>query len=174
MTLVEWADTYRYLSKESSSEPGRWRTSRVEVARGPMLAATDPKVHTLTIVSCTQLLKTELINNLVGYFAHLDPSSLIVMQPTEKIARAWSQDRLDKMVRDTPVLAEQFAAKRERDSSNTILHKSFAGGHITIVGANAPSDLASRSIRVVLCDEVDKYPASAGKDSDGMSLTSGE
>lgn len=171
LTLVEWADNYRILSRESSSEPGPWETNRVEVARGPMLAVTDSRVHTITVMACTQLLKTELINNIVGYFIHLDPSPLIVMQPTEKLARAWSQDRLDKMIRDTPVLAEQFENKT-RDASNTILHKEFPGGHITVVGANAPSDLASRPVRVVLCDETDKYPVSAGKEGDPIKLIS--
>jgi phage terminase large subunit GpA-like protein len=115
---------------------------------------------------------TELINNVLGYFVHLDPSPVIVMQPTEKMARAWSQDRLDKMIRDTPVLREQFGTKKARESSNTILHKEFPGGHVTVVGANAPSDLAMRPVRVILCDEVDKYPASAGKEGDPIKLIS--
>jgi len=137
-----------------------------------MLAARDPKVHTVTVMCSTQLLKTELINNLVGYFVHLDPCPILVMQPTEKLAKAWSQDRLEKMVRDTPVLAEQFSTKKSRDASNTIFHKEFPGGAITMVGANTPSDLAMRPIRVLLCDEVDKYPASAGKEGDPIKLVS--
>src|SRR5690606_31074061 len=68
LNLVEWADTYRYLSPESSSIPGKWKTSNVEAARGPMLAVTDPKVKKITVMGPTQLLKTELINNIVGYF----------------------------------------------------------------------------------------------------------
>lgn len=135
-----------------------------------MLAVTDPNVHTITVMSCTQLMKTELINNIVGFFAQVDPSPMIVMQPTVKLAEAWSKDRLEKMIRDTPQLSDLFAPKKSRDASNTILHKEFAGGHITVVGANAPSDLAMRPIRVVLCDEVDKYPASAGHEGDPIKL----
>lgn len=37
LDLVEWADTYRYLP-DNSAEPGRWKTSRVEAAREPMLS----------------------------------------------------------------------------------------------------------------------------------------
>jgi phage terminase large subunit GpA-like protein len=170
LNLVEWADQFRYLSPESSSIPGRWKTSNVEAARGPMLAVTDPSVHTITVMGPTQLLKTELINNIVGYFVHQDPSPIIVMQPTGKIAEAWSKDRLDKMLRDCPVLQGRVKDKRSRDSDNTILHKSFPGGHITVVGSNSPSDLASRPIRIVLCDEVDKYPESAGKEGDPIKL----
>jgi len=170
LNLVQWADTYRYLSSESSSTPGKWKTTTVEAARGPMLAVTDPKVKKITVMGPTQLLKTELINNIVGYFIHQDPAPMIVMQPTGKMAEAWSKDRLDKMLRDTPALAGRVKDKRSRDSDNTILHKSFPGGHITVVGANSPSDLAMRPVRVVLCDEVDKYPESAGKEGDPVKL----
>lgn len=170
LNLVQWADQYRYLSPESSSIPGKWRTSNVEAARGPMLAVTDPKVKKITVMGPTQLLKTELINNIVGYFIHQDPAPMIVMQPTGKMAEAWSKDRLDKMLRDTPAIAGRVKDKRSRDSDNTILHKSFPGGHITVVGSNSPSDLAMRPVRVVLCDEVDKYPESAGKEGDPIKL----
>lgn len=135
-----------------------------------MLAVTDPLVRKITVMGPTQLLKTELINNVVGYFIDQDPAPMIVMQPTGKMAEAWSKDRLDKMLRDTPALAGRVKDKRSRDSDNTILHKSFPGGHVTVVGSNSPSDLASRPVRVVLCDEVDKYPVSAGKEGDPIKL----
>jgi phage terminase large subunit GpA-like protein len=113
---------------------------------------------------------TEFINNVVGYFIHQDPAPMIVSQPTTKNAEAWSKDRLEKMIRDTPVLNELVAEKRSRDSQNTITHKTFKGGHITVVGANAPSDLAMRPVRIILADEIDKYPPSAGKEGDPLSL----
>lgn len=135
-----------------------------------MLAVTDPYVRKITVMGPTQLLKTELINNVVGYFIDQDPAPMIVLQPTLKMAQSWSRDRLDKMLRDTPKLAGRVKEKRAKDSDNTILHKSFPGGHVTIVGSNSPSDLASRPVRIVLCDEVDKYPTSAGKEGDPIKL----
>ncbi len=135
-----------------------------------MLAVTDPSVNKITVMGPTQLLKTELINNIVGFFMHQDPSPMIVMQPTGKMGEAWSKDRLDKMLRDTPALQGLVKDKRSHGSENTILHKSFPGGHITVVGSNSPSDLASRPVRITLCDEVDKYPESAGKEGDPIKL----
>lgn len=46
------------------------------------------------------------------------------------------------------------------------MKKNFPGGHITIVGANSATGLASRPIKVLLADEVDRYPASAGTEGD--------
>ena len=64
----------------------------------------------------------------------------------------------------------RYADPKSRDGSNKILHKRFPGGHLTIVGANAPSGLASRPIRILLCDEVDRYPFSAGAEGDPVNL----
>lgn len=174
LNLVEWADTYRYLSPEASAIPGKWRTEVVEAARQPMLAATDPKIHTVTVMGATQLLKTDLINNIVGYHIHQDPCPIVVMYPNLKAAEMWANDRLDKMLRDTPVLTELVPPKRSKakadGSKNNALLKTYPGGYVAVIGANSPTDLSSRPVRIVLCDEVDKYPLSAGKEGDPIKL----
>lgn len=172
LTLPEWADERRMLPAESAAEPGRWKTSRVAVARGPMEAVTDPTVNTVSVMCCTQLLKTELILNTIGFHVDQDPAPIIVMQPTEALAEAFSKDRVAPMVRDTPALQGKIADPKARDSGNTILHKQFPGGHLTMIGANAPGQLAMRPVRIVLCDEVDKYPVSAGNEGDPIKLLS--
>ena len=94
----------------------------------------------------------------------------MLVMPTERDAEAWSKDRFSPMARDTPCLAGKISDPKSRDGSNKILHKRFPGGHLTIVGANAPSGLASRPIRILLCDEVDRYPFSAGAEGDPVNL----
>lgn len=39
-----------------------------------------------------------------------------------------------------------------------------------MVGANSPSSLASRPIRILLADEIDRYPATAGNEGDPLLL----
>jgi phage terminase large subunit GpA-like protein len=92
-----------------------------------------------------------------------------MVQPTVEMAEAFSKDRVAPMIRDTPVLTEIFSNK-SRDSNDTILQKAFPGGRLNMTGANAPASLASRPIRIVLCDEVDRFPASAGKEGDPVGL----
>jgi phage terminase large subunit GpA-like protein len=169
LTLVEWADKYRYLSKESSGG-GKFHTSRVEVARGPMLAVTEPGVQTITLKACTQLLKTTFMENVAGFFIHSDPCPILVVQPKQDAAETFSKDRLAPMIRDTPVLKDIFGSGKQRDAGDTLTHKQFPGGHITMVGAHSPTDLAMRPIRVTLCDEIDKYPLSAGNEGPPVDL----
>lgn len=106
---------------------------------------------------------TEVILNAVGYYSHFDPSPMLVIQPTVEMAEGWSKERLAPMIRDTRVLSETFPDPKSRDSGNTLRHKDFPGGYIAIIGANAPAGLAMRPIRVVLADETDRYPLSAGQ-----------
>ena len=106
----------------------------------------------------------------VGYYIDQDPAPIMLVMPTERDAEAWSKDRFSPMARDTPCLAGKISDPKSRDGSNKILHKRFPGGHLTIVGANAPSGLASRPIRILLCDEVDRYPFSAGAEGDPVNL----
>jgi phage terminase large subunit GpA-like protein len=113
---------------------------------------------------------TEALNNTIGFHVHQDPAPVMLLQPTLDIAEAWSKDRFAPMVRDTPVLEERIADPRARDSGNTLLHKKFTGGHLTIAGANSPAGLRSRPIRILLCDEVDAYPRSAGTEGDPINL----
>ena len=170
LTVSQWADTNRQLSSEASAEPGRWNTDRAPYQREIMDALCDPRVETVVIMSSAQIGKTEIINNIIGYHVHLDPSPILLLQPTLEMAEAWSKDRFAPMLRDTDVLRGLVKDPRTRDSGNTLLHKRFPGGHITMAGANSPASLASRPIRLVLCDEVDRYPASAGTEGDPVSL----
>lgn len=170
LTVSQWADRYRQLSSESSAEAGRWSTSRAEYQRGMMDAVSDPRLETVVLMTAAQVGKTELINNVVGFHIHQDPAPMLVVQPTLEMAQTWSKDRLAPAIRDTPVLAAKIKDPRSRDSGNTTLHKVFAGGHVTACGANSPSSLASRPCRLILCDEVDRYPLSAGTEGDPVSL----
>lgn len=158
------------LSSEASAEHGRWDTRRAEYQRGIMDAISDPTTSEVIVMTSAQIGKTEIINNTVGYFIDQDPSPVLVLQPTIGMAESWSKDRLAPMLRDTKRLTHKVAPPSAKDSGNTVLHKVFSGGHITMAGANSPASLASRPIRVVLADELDRYPASAGTEGDPLSL----
>lgn len=170
ITMTEWADTYRFLSPESSAEPGRWHTYKTPYMAAIMDAISDVRVQKVVFMSAAQLAKTEgAILNTIGFFMHYDPSPIMVMQPTIQMAETFSKDRLTPMLRDTPALRDRVNDK-SRTSGNTILQKIFPGGHVTMVGANSPSSLASRPIRILLADEIDRYPATAGNEGDPLLL----
>ena len=170
MTISGWADEYRRLSSESSAEPGRWRTSKAPYQREIMDAISDIRIQKVVVMSAAQIGKTDgFILNPIGYYMKYDPSPIMVMEPTIQMSETFSKDRLSPMLRDTPALND-LVNDKSRTSGNTILQKIFPGGHVTMVGANSPSSLASRPIRILLADEIDRYPATAGNEGDPLLL----
>jgi phage terminase large subunit GpA-like protein len=171
LTISQWADLERRLDSQSSAEPGRWYTSRAEYQRGIMDACSDPMVKEVIVMCGSQSGKSEAILNTIGYHMHHDPCPILLMQPTIDMAMAFSKDRVTAgLIRPTPSLQGLVKDSKAKDANNTTLHKVFPGGALSLVGANSPSSLASRPIRVVLADEVDRYPPSAGEEGDPISL----
>jgi phage terminase large subunit GpA-like protein len=133
MLLVsDWADRYRKLSPEASAEPGQWHTDRAEFQREIMNSINDPLIQDIVIKSSAQVGKTEIVLNICGYFMDYEPASIMVIQPTIEMGETFSKDRLAPMIRDTDVLKAKVKEPRTKDSDNTILHKKFPGGHITV------------------------------------------
>src|SRR3990172_3045650 len=170
LTVSQWADRHRKLSPESSAEPGQWFTSRAEYQRGIMDAVSDPPIQTVVVMSSAQVGNTEIINNVIGFHIHQAPAPILIVQPTIEMAEVWSKDRLAPMLRDTPVLKGLVKDPRSRDSGNTLRQKSFPGVQIAMAGANSAASLASRPVRLVGMDEVDRFPPSAGTEGDPVKL----
>jgi phage terminase large subunit GpA-like protein len=168
LTISEWADRNRKLSRETAANPGQWRTAPYQ--REIMDCVTDPRIEKVVVMSSSQVGKSEIINNVIGYYIDVDPGPMLMVQPRIEDAEDYSKRRIAPMIRDTEVLAEKVADSKTRDVNNTILMKVFPGGFLAMGGANSPAGLASRPIRILLCDEVDRFPDSAGSEGDPIKL----
>lgn len=171
MTVSAWADKYRMLSSGISAEPGKWKTSRAPYQKDIMDAFTQANIKRVVVKSCSQVGKSDMMNNVIGRFAHLDPATIMLIEPTVDAATDYSKSRIAPMIRDTKALTPLFHDLKEgRGNPNTILSKIFPGGRLIMCGANSPAGLASRPIRILLADEVDRFPVSAGTEGDPVDL----
>jgi len=135
-----------------------------------MDALSDPEVRRVVFMTSSQIGKTTILENIIGYYIHHEPAPILVVQPTLAMAQSFSKDRLAPMIRDCPSLKGLIKDPRTRFAENTTLHKKFDGGHISIVGSNSPSSLASRPIKILLVDELDRFELSAGGEGDPLNL----
>lgn len=170
LSVSDWADSYRMLSAEASAEPGRWRTDRAPYQREIMNAFTQYKVWKIAVMSASQIGKSDIMNNVIGRYSHLAPAPIMMIQPTIEMAQDYSKSRIAPMIRDTKVLREIYRDVKTRETGNTILSKIFPGGRLIMGGANSPAGLASRPIKILLADEVDRFPDSAGTEGDPVDL----
>lgn len=106
---------------------------------------------------------SECLLNVLGYYMEQQPAPILMLQPTLGMAAAFSKERIDPTIRWSKALCELMPRAKEdgrgssRKSGDTIFMKTFPGGYMALVGANSPAGLASRPIRVLLADEVDRY-----------------
>lgn len=171
MKVSEWAKKFRKLSRGATSEPGNYDPDRLPWQRFALDAVNDPKYTEHIWMGASQVMgKTEMINCVVGYFIHADPASILVKYPTKESGESWSKDKLAPAIADSPCLVALVGDARARDSGNTITHKKFPGGHLTVIGANSPSGLRQRSCRVVIQDEIDSDEGTAGNEGDSCAL----
>lgn len=170
LTVTEWAERNRRLSSESSAEPGPWRTERTPYLREVMDTFTDPKIRHTVMVAASQVGKSEVLNNCIGYIIDQDPGSILFIHPTTIDAKEYSKLRIAPMLRDCPSLAKKVVKPKSRDSGNTILQKTYPGGILTMCGSTEAHALASKPIRYVFGDERDRWATSAGNEGDPWDL----
>jgi len=169
LTVAEWADKYRILSRESAAEAGKWDTNRTPYMKEILMCITDIETKKITMMCSAQIGKTEMLLNVLGRYMHLDPCPILFVQPTVDDAKSFSKERVEPMIRDTTIL-KKLISKTNRREEGTVQEKMFPGGYVRFVGANSPSGLASRPIRITLLDEIDRFPLSARKEGDPVKL----
>lgn len=169
LSLSEWADKHYYLSPESGADLGRWRT--LPYQREPMDCVTDPAVERITWWKSARIGATlSIVTAPVGYHIHHDPCPVLVAEPTEGDAESYSKQGLAPMLRDCPVLDGIIRERRGKSAAQTMLEKTYPGGVLNIVGAHSARGFRRTSKRVVIFDEIDGYPPTAGAEGDQIKL----
>lgn len=165
ITVSEWADKYRILDAKTSAMPGPWRTEQTPYLKGIMDEFNNYETEEIVYIKPTQVGGTECLQNMAGYIIQQDPAPTMIVYPTDKLAESISENRLQPMIKAAPTLKKRFL---ENESSK--LELQFDGMYLTLVGSNSPSSLASKAIRFLFLDEVDKYPGASKKEADPISL----
>lgn len=171
LTVSEWADRHRILSRVSSAEPGQWNTDRTPYSREIMdaLSVTSPYTEVVWQKGA-QIGATECGNNWIGYVIDHAPGPMLSVMPNLDTAKRNSKIRIEPLIKECPRLREKIPEARTRDSGNTTLQKDFPGGTLIMGGANSAASLRSMPIRYLYLDEEDGYPISAGKEGDPVNL----
>ncbi|MDJ0570300.1 MAG: phage terminase large subunit family protein [Pleurocapsa sp. MO_192.B19] len=166
--VSDWSEKHLQLP-QTSAEPGLWRRDRAPYQSGLMDAVCEGSVRKVSIMTSAQTGKSTICNAIIARYIDIDPCPIMFTQPTIQLAQRFSKEKLSPMISDIKVLSDKII-QAERNAASTILMKLFKGGLLSMSGANSPASLASMSIRLLLCDEIDKYPPSAGNEGDPVEL----
>lgn len=169
LDLAEWSEEFVVLSREDSAAPGKYTPWPFQVEPMSVMSPRHP-AERVAILAASQTLKTRLMLNFVAYVIDSDPGPILFVEPRAADAEALSKDRVAPMLRDMPCLKGKVADAKSRDSSNTIDHKKFIGGHLSFGIATSPSSLAMRPIRYLFLDEISRDEYKNSSEGDPVSI----
>lgn len=165
LTVSEWAEKYRMLDSKTSAMPGPWRNEKTPYLREIMDEFINYDTEEIIFCKPSQVGGTEAMQNMLGYVIQQDPSPTLIVYPTDALAESISKNRLEPMIRASKPLRKLY---NENESSK--LELQFDGMYLSLNGANSPSALASKAIKYLFLDEVDKYPGASKKEADPIRL----
>lgn len=165
ISVSQWAQKYRMLDSKTAAMPGPWRNDKTPYLAEIMDELGNYETEEIVFCKCTQVGGTEAELNMLGYVIQQDPAPSMVVYPSDKLGESISENRIKPMLKAAPTLRERFHELRSQK-----LEMQFDGMYLTISGANSPSSLASRAIKYLFLDEVDKYPGASKKEADPISL----
>jgi phage terminase large subunit GpA-like protein len=162
LTVSEWADAERQLTRRSSSEPGLWRTDRVPFLKEPMdlLSPRERRIRRVVLIFGSQSgAKTECGLNWLGRTIAMDPAPFLVMFPTESFAKRQIRQRLSPLFTDTPAVAAKSLSSKSRDAANAMFLKEFEGDMLlSIIGGNSGSAAQGMPAQNLWVDEASSLP----------------
>ncbi len=164
--MSEWANENRVLPK-GSAEPGPWRTSRTPYLQPVMDSYLDPKFRRIVLVAGSQLGKTELLLNVMGFRLDVDPAPLLFVSASQRLAESVSTGRVMPMIRSTPALNDKLDQTR---SKLKITEKFIAGQRLGFAWAGSAIELSSHPVHTVLLDERDRMASDVEGEGDPVAL----
>ena len=166
-TVVEWSESNLTLTQRQTEHPGPFSTAVRPYCREPLECWKDPSVSEVTLCWGSQTSKTTTLMAGLAWAIDTEPSPALWLMPSENLARSFSKSRWLPMLEDCPALVKRFPSDKDQ---MTNLEQQFDRCTLTFVGSNSPANLASRPVRILVADEVDKFAEATAKEADALDL----
>lgn len=155
-TLWEWAEANVQLTpKTGTFAPGPYRTWHTPHVREVMEAYQNPDTRTLVLLWAAQTGKTLTETICAAWTVANDPGNTLFVMPSEQMAKSFSSNRLQRVLEDTEDCAAHILHERGKWNK---LEMELDNCVVALAGAGSATNLASRAIKYLFLDELDKYP----------------
>lgn len=151
LTISEWTEKYRFL-QEPAEEKGPLRLKRTPYLRPILDAFLDREVEEVVVCKSAQIAGTEGMLSVVGFYAAQESAPIMVVMADEDTAKYIARERIHRMFRT--LKTKERLVDESMMGLNEIVLKN--GAYIAMGWASSVAKLASRPIRIVIFDEVDK------------------
>jgi phage terminase large subunit GpA-like protein len=153
MDLAPWMEEFLRLPASASALPGRVRLHAHQ--RGIADAISDPEIERVTVQKAARVGYTTLLIGALGSYVANSPCSVLAVLPTESDCRSFVVEAVEPIFEATPVLRGLLTAEKDESGRNTLMHRRYPGGSLSIVASRAPRNLRARTAKVLAIDESD-------------------
>jgi phage terminase large subunit GpA-like protein len=164
---LEWAEANVILDKRFSPRPGRYDCTYTPYLRQLHAWFGDPRVRQLTLVKAAQLGGTTWLANCIMWAIAEDPGPILYVTSTGDNAKSWSERELLPRLKSCEAL-RAFLPEDDDDFRKCEMH--FSTCTLRLTGSNSEGNLASRPVRYLFADEVDKWPDQSSTEAPALEL----
>lgn len=136
---------------------GLIRFANAPYQRDPIDMSARPDCFRISLMWSAQVGKTQTALCVQAFRIAQDPTSQIMMQPSEGDLKTWLETKFNPLVESNKQLGELIAKPRGRDGVNNQRIKSYPGGFMMFSWSGSPKTMRGRSAPLVICDETDGY-----------------
>ena len=164
LTVSQWAEKYRILD-DSSNLSGRWSNDVTPYLVGIMDAFNNPYIREIYFCKSSQIGGTEALINILCYLIMEQPAPAMIVYPSDDLAKDISNDKLKPAFRLIPEVRSIFY-----ENSSKELRLKFKTMLLYLRGAGSPAKLASKAIKYLFFDEIDKMGGASKKEASPFNL----
>lgn len=151
ISVSEWASRYRVLGAHSAIK-GPYRLDMVPFFVPVMDWFADLGTDEVVVAKSAQIGGTDAFVNVVGYYLDQDPSSILMVLADQDTAEYVVKEKVEVMLKSSPRMLRIYDEKTFTKSGV----RTRNGGYLAPAWASSVAKLASKPIRIVILDEVDK------------------
>lgn len=164
LTVSQWAEKYRILD-DNSNIKGHWSNAITPYLVEIMDSINDSDIRMTFFCKASQIGGTSALINMLCYIIAESPAPSMIVYPSDDLAKDISNDSLKPVFRMVPEIRKIFM-----ENSSKELRLKFKTMVLYLRGAGSPSKLASKPIKYLFFDEIDKMGGASKKEASPYNL----
>jgi len=168
LDVWQWAEEHVRLLSLPTPRPGAYSTGLTPYVREPLECWRNPDVRDVSMCWGSQTGKTTCLMVGLCWQVVNEPGPMLWVFPNASLAKTFSEERMQKIVRDTPATAILLPSDPRKVQQMKI---PLARALLLLTGSNSPANLSSNPVRTAIMDEVDKLAEQSAKEANAIDLT---
>lgn len=164
LLVSEWAERHRILD-DSSNLAGRWSNDITPYLVEIMNTLNDTYIRQVYFCKASQIGGTAALINMLCYIIMQQPAPTMIVYPSDDLAKDVSNDFLKPAFRLIPEIKQIFMENASKE-----LKLKFKPMLLYLRGAGSPAKLASKPIKYLFFDEIDKMGGASKKEASPYNL----